>query len=186
MHDVPSNILTAAQDGDHGAFRVIVHTYSPRLHAVIRRMIRDTDTERDILQEVFTKAFLQLPRFRGDASLGTWLHRIAYTTSLNHLRSIQRAPRHEELNEEEFVSVHATLFDDMDGEHIRTVLREQVENLPPVYAVVIDLFYVQECKYEQIATITGAPIGTVKARLNRGRKMLRDAVMSKLGGYESY
>ena len=186
MQDVSSNILSAARDGDHGAFRVIVHTYSPRLHSVIRRLIRDVDTERDMLQEVFTKAYLQLPGFRGDSSLGTWLHRIAYTTCLNHLRSVQRAPRHEELNEDEFVTVSPTLFDDLDGDLIRQVLREELENLSPLYAVVIDLFYVQECTYDDIARITGLPLGTVKARLNRGRTALRDAVMKRLGGYDKY
>ena len=78
------------------------------------------------------------------------------------------------------------MFDELDAEQIQLVLREVMDNLSPLYAVVIDLFYVQECSYEEIARITNAPMGTVKARLNRGRKVMRDAVMAKLGGYETY
>lgn len=181
MEDVAAHIIAQAQGGDHAAFRTIAQTYSPRLQSVIRRLIRDYETEQDILQDVLTKAYIQLPRFRGDSSLGTWLHRIAYTTCLNHLRSVRRAPQHEVINEEEVAVLSPSMFDEMDGELIRSVLQSELEKLSPLYAVVVDLFYIQELRYEDIVRVTGMPMGTVKARLSRARNMLRDAVLSKLG-----
>jgi DNA-directed RNA polymerase specialized sigma24 family protein len=85
------------------------------------------------------------------------------------------------INEEEVAVFSASMFDEMDGELIRSVLQSELEKLSPLYAVVVDLFYIQELRYEDIVRVTGMPMGTVKARLSRARNMLRDAVLSKLG-----
>lgn len=162
-------------------FRDFVDTYRVKAFSMARRMLKNDEDARDAVQESFVRAFRNMHRFRGDASIGTWFYRIVYTTCLNILRSQHRIPLHESLNENEpSVWIEPEIFDTIDKDTIESVLREEMSAMPALYAVVIDLFYVQECSYEQIVRVTGMPLGTVKTRLNRGRLMLRDAIRLRL------
>lgn len=146
-----------------------------------RRMLKNDDDACDAVQESFLRPHKSLNTFRGDASLGTWFYRIVYTTCLNILRKQRRLPVHETLNEDESsVWIEPEIFDTIDKITIDEILRKEMSMMPSLYAVVMDLFYVQECSYEQIVKITGMPLGTVKTRLNRGRSWLREAICATL------
>ena len=87
----------------------------------------------------------------------------------------------EPLDEEsDAVWMEPEIFDDLDRETIETVLREELERMAPTYAAVLDLFYVKDCSYAEIVRVTGMPLGTVKTRLNRGRALLKDALLQRL------
>ncbi|MBI2793512.1 MAG: RNA polymerase sigma factor [Ignavibacteria bacterium] len=162
-------------------FRDFVDTYRVKALSMARRMLKNDEDARDAVQESFVRAFRNMHKFRGDASIGTWLYRIVYTTCLNILRSQHRMPLHESLNENESpVWIEPEIFDTIDQATIEDILQEEMSAMPTLYAVVMDLFYVQDCSYEQIVSITGMSLGTVKTRLNRGRLMLRDAIRSRL------
>ena len=84
--EVPGSIVEAASKGDGEAFAVIMRAYAPRLRATAHQVLRDDQVVDDVLQDVFISAYRALPRFRGDAALSTWLHRITYTTCAQYLR----------------------------------------------------------------------------------------------------
>ena len=75
--------------------------------------------------------------------------------------------------------IEPELFDELSRDTVEQVLREEMSLLPLLYAAVMELFYGEECSYEQIVKITGMPLGTVKTRLNRGRTLLRTALLKR-------
>ncbi len=85
-------MIAQARRGDHGAFTALVAHYDDRLRALAFHVLGDPDATRDALQDAYVKAYVGLPGFRGESEIGTWLHRIVYTTCLNHLRSTSRRP----------------------------------------------------------------------------------------------
>src|SRR5665647_996133 len=81
-----AHLLAAARRGDHVAFVRILREHDAQLRALVSRLIGSRDEMDDVMQEAAIKAFRSLPGFRGDAALGTWLHRLTYTTCVDYLR----------------------------------------------------------------------------------------------------
>ena len=92
-NEVADTVIAAARRGDHQAFTALVSHYDDRLRALAFRLLHDPEATRDALQDAYVKAYVGLSGFRGESEVGTWLHRIVYTTCLNHLRSTARRPR---------------------------------------------------------------------------------------------
>lgn len=166
-------------------FSVFVEAYRVKAVSMASRMLKNSDDAQDAVQEAFVRAYRNKERFRGDSAFSTWFYRIVYTQCLNTLRKHRSIPIHETIDEDEStVWVEPEIFDSIDRETIDEILRDEMSSMQPLYAVVMDLFYVQECSYEQITNVTGMPLGTVKTRLNRGRQMLKDAVQRRLSVQE--
>ena len=161
-------------------FASFVETYRDQALSLAIRLLKDVASAEDAVQDSFVKAHRGISAFRADAELSTWFYRIVYTTCLNVLRSQRRMPKFESLNEESaFVSLDVDVHDSMDRDLLLNAVGRVLENMSPLYAVVMDLFYIKDCRYEEIVKVTGLPLGTVKARLNRGRLMLKEALESE-------
>jgi RNA polymerase sigma-70 factor (ECF subfamily) len=152
--------------GEHGAFDEIVRRYEQRVYVIAARMCGASDAY-DVTQEVFINALRALRRFRGDAQLGTWFHRVAVNASLDHLRKRKRAPL--SLADEE------TRPDPTPGPDERAIassraaaVQAALRDLSPDHraVVVLDL---AGSDYSEIADTLGVPVGTVKSRLHRAR-----------------
>src|SRR6516165_2969319 len=85
-------LLARMQAGDDGAFAICVRTYCSRLLLVARRILRNEEDANDAVQEAFLAVFKGIGQFKGQARLGTWLHRIVVNAALMRLRSLQRHP----------------------------------------------------------------------------------------------
>jgi RNA polymerase sigma-70 factor (ECF subfamily) len=166
-------------DGNANAFRFLVsNNQRIVLHIAGRVVGRQEDVE-DICQEVFTKVFRQIRKFRGEAKLSTWIATIAYNTSISHLRkqkqrqeiSIDESPGIVANKEE--VIFPANL---LEKEEAKACLLKLVEQLPVHYRTVLTLFHLEEFSYREIEQITGMPEGTVKSYLSRARSLLKDKI----------
>lgn len=125
-------------------------------------------------QEVFIRAWRALPSFRGDSSFSTWLYRIAVNTCLNRRRQLR--------SQLQVVDSEPVLerIQESYGDPIRTTIENErnerlwaaVDALPTKYRLVISLFYQQQMSYREIAEMFSLPLGTVKAHLNRARRLL--------------
>lgn len=174
------DIIARVRRGDLDAFADLVLQYKDKAMSLAVGLLKDHHDAEDAVQESFVKAFRGLDRFNGSAQFGTWFYRIVYNTCLNVLDARNRRPGMDVIDEETLpVWIEPSLFDAFDREDVERVLRETLQAMPPLYAAVMDLFYVQECTHEQIVRITGMPVGTIKTRLHRGRAMLRDALTAK-------
>lgn len=162
----------------HHAFHLIVKHHQQRLHAFIRRMVTDPDEAKDVLQDVFIKAWHGLDRFRADAELSSWLHRIAYNAAVSHIKRARRG-LFVDLSAAYQRSV-ATLDDGahFDGDEIQRRLQRAVMRLPAKQRAVFTMKYFQELKYEEISAITGTSVGALKSTFHIAVKKVEEWVTS--------
>jgi RNA polymerase sigma-70 factor (ECF subfamily) len=165
--------VTRARRGDEAAFAALVRHYDPGLRALAFRLLGDRTRMDDALQEAYVGAYRALPRFRGDASLGTWLYRIAYNACLDELRRTRDVVPLERVRDRA-----AGGGDPVDG----LALREALAELPVEDRAAVLLVDAQGFDYRSAAEVLGIPAGTVASRLNRARAALRRALQEQPKG----
>jgi len=179
--DPDRDVVERVLSGDREAFGSVVAAYQRKAYGLALQMLKNEVEAQDAVQDAFVRAYRGLKTFEGQSTFATWFYRIVYTTCLNVLRRQRRLPLMEELSEDtEGVGFEPEIFEQLDRELLERVLAEELERMSPMYAAVLDLFYVKECSYAEIVRVTGMPLGTVKTRLNRGRTMLREAVLQRI------
>jgi RNA polymerase sigma-70 factor (ECF subfamily) len=172
--EVTTAVIAAAATGDREAFTAIIRTYEPRLRATAYHVLCDRELVDDALQDVFVAAFRALPGFRGDAALGTWLHRITYTTCAQYLRHASRQPKLVEIGLAK--GDDATVADHTESVGDRDQLRKALTALTAEQRIVVLLVDRDGYDYRAAARLLGIPRGTVASRLNGARAQLRTAL----------
>ena len=155
-------------------------------------MIAHAEERRDIVQDIYLKAFKSLTGFRFQSKLSTWIAQISYNTCLNHIE--KKKPQliddfnygyNGEKETPDFAHHHSSLVSPsiveavISQKQLSKILTSELENLPPVYKTLICLYHQEEMRYEEISKITALPIGTVKSYLFRARKLLKENILSK-------
>lgn len=166
--DVNELVIARARRGDHRAFAQIVDHYDHRLRALAYRLLGDRDRMDDVLQEAYVKAFRSLPRFKGDAALGTWLYRIVYNASIDDLRS-----RKVTVSLDERLDAADTGPGPAETVTARGDLAAALNALPPDQRAAVLLVDADGLDYAEAATVLGVAEGTVASRLSRARATLR-------------
>jgi len=176
--------------GSEEAFGILIAQYHQPLYSLIARSLNDPADAADITQEVFIKVFRGIRSFHGEASLRTWLYRIALREASNQRRWWSRHKRQEITidspyesdidDESKGLCLSDTLADRSDSPFdniVHAEVRERVEaalrQLPEAFRTVVILREIEGFAYEEIAEILNANLGTVKSRLTRGRSALR-------------
>lgn len=169
--EIGESVIDRARRGDQEAFAAVIRHYDPGLRALTFRLLGNRDLMDDVLQEAYVKAFRALPRFRGDARLGTWLYRIAYNACMDELR---RSRHGRELPLDE--ALPSGSADPGDVAAGRGDLAQALATLPPEERAAVLLVDAQGFDYRESARVLGIPEGTVASRLNRARATLRMAL----------
>ena len=181
VQDPDRHHIERVVNGDPNAFRPLVDAYQKKAYGLALKMLKRDDVAQDAVQEAFVRAFKGLPTFQFGSTFATWFYRIVYTTCLNVLRAERRLPVLEEYTDDsEAAWFEPEIFEAMDRETIEEILAEELAQMSAMYAAVLDLFYIKECSYAEIVRVTGMPLGTIKTRLNRGRALLRTAVIARM------
>lgn len=174
-------LIESARRGDLAAFNCLVERHERVIYAVCLRLLRDQQLAEDASQDTFLRAYRSLERFDGSA-FRPWLLRIATNRCYDLLRYRRRRPAESldaQLVEEEpaWVSSEARA-DDPERMALNQDLRLQLERalaaLPDDQRLVVILHDIEGYRYDEIAAIVGATLGTVKSRLSRARSRLRD------------
>jgi RNA polymerase sigma-70 factor (ECF subfamily) len=188
-----ASLVADLKAGSEEAFALLIAQYHQPLYSLIARSINDPADASDITQEVFIKVFRSIRGFHGDASLRTWLYRIALHEASNQRRWWSRHKRQEitmdstsESDEEgDSLCLSATLADQGDSPYEQAVQAESREHLeaalrqlPEAYRTVVVLREIEGFAYEEIAEILDVQLGTVKSRLTRGRTALRSLLVA--------
>jgi RNA polymerase sigma-70 factor, ECF subfamily len=157
--------------GDLAAFSGIVQRWQGRLISLAWRFSRDRSLAEDMAQEAFVKAFRALHTFRGESAFSTWLTAIAMNVYRSWLRD--RAPLPADVDLTRFTGNGPDPLSGLQARERADAVRQAVLTLPPRYREPIVLFYFQEMDVSETARILGIREGTLKARLHRGRELLK-------------
>lgn len=164
-------LLRSFLDGNQTSFAELMGRHEDRIFALAFRMTGQRADALDATQEAFVAAFRQADRFRFDSAFGTWLYRIAINTCHDLLRKRKRWAA-DESEESEQIDLVASRFD--ESVDARLDLTRALSSLPADYREAVVMHDVGGVAYEEIARLTGVPVGTVKSRISRGRHRLAE------------
>ena len=176
------NLIARAVAGDLAAQRALYDQHVDRVYRLAYRLAGDEDLARDFTQETFVRAFDRLATFRGESSLGTWLHTIGVSVALNGLRKVKRW-RAREAPLDEALAVGTTVREAEPD--LKRRLAEAIDALPDGYRTVFVMHDVEGYTHEEIGTALGIQSGTSKAQLFRARAKLRIALADFAGEWVS-
>ena len=182
-------LVSAARQGDAAAMDALLRRHYDRVHAVCRRIAGSTRDADDAAQEAMIRIVRNLDKFDGRSAFGTWAYRIATNTSLDELRKRKRRPQ-----------LHVVPGDDdrpgapepadenahrvVESVADRMAIDEALAELPDDFRVPVVMRDVGDLDYSEIADELGVPVGTVKSRIARGRKMLVERLGNRTAGSE--
>ena len=169
--DPDAELVALVMAGDPSGFEALVERWQWRLVSLAWRFCRDRATAEDMAQEVFLKAYRSLASFRGDSTFSTWLISVAVNTFRSRLRA-EGQPLLSLDPERLFAAARSPLRSIEERQRAEAV-RRAVLNLPERYRDAILLYYFEEKDLAESARVLGVPEGTLKARLHRGRELLR-------------
>jgi RNA polymerase sigma-70 factor (ECF subfamily) len=165
--DADEALVRRAQKGERYAFEKLVEAHEQRMYTLAARVLGSREDAADAVQEALVRAWLALPKFRGDARFSTWLYRIV----VNSAHDV-RAKRRDRTVEEPPDPVDPR--DRFAEQELSNELQRALNGLDETYRVAVVLYDVLGCSYAEIAEMAGVPEGTVKSRIFRGRSELAE------------
>ncbi|BCV25345.1 RNA polymerase sigma factor [Gelria sp. Kuro-4] len=173
-------LVSACRRGDQDAFATLVERYQGKIYNLAYRLLGNADDAGEMAQEVFCRAYVKLGEFRGEASFSTWLYRIAHNICYDELRRRRRRPV-VSLEAETESGTRLEVSAPQPGpaelcarQAVRERLQQLIATLPPDQRTALVLRDIQDLSYEEMAQVLQCSLGTVKSRLNRARRTLRD------------
>ena len=173
--------MAGAEDG----FEALVRRYQRPITGYIFRMLGDYEASLDVSQEVFIKVYNSLYRYSSDYKFSTWLYRIAHNAAIDHMRRNSVAQQSLETENADgtyqlqIECPKPTPEQDRERSEWRVEIETVVKRLPAAYRELILLRHSQDLSYDEIAEVTGLPLGTVKNRLFRAREMMREIFIER-------
>jgi len=165
--------VSEARAGDPDAWNALLKRYQLPLYIYARKMVQNEQTSLDIVQETFINATRHIGKLLEDSKFGSWLFSIAHQKCIQHWRNQRPDQAFDEIENDAGFAVE-------DDPHELLVRKEQEEQfmrslneLAKPHRAVLLLHFVEDFSLEEISTITGTPLGTVKSRLHYARKSLK-------------
>lgn len=178
-------LIASAIRGVEDGFEALVRRYQRPITGYIFRMLGDYEASLDVSQEVFIKVYNSLTRYSSDYKFSTWVYRIAHNAAIDHMRRNSVCPQSLETENADgtyqlqIESPNPTPEQDRERSEWRTEIENVVKRLPAAYRELILLRHSQDLSYDEIAEVTGLPLGTVKNRLFRAREMMREIFVER-------
>lgn len=174
-----NSLIVACRAGRTEAFGVLVQRYQDRLYPTMLRLTGSVEDALDLLQDAFLRAFEKLDRFQGDSSFYTWVYRIAVNLALSSRRRrkftlrLQRSDRDEPLDpaDDSSLSDPSLPLELLERDQL---IQSALNALADDHRAVVVMKEFDGLRYEEIASILGVPVGTVRSRLHRARLDLRE------------
>ncbi|MFO1444114.1 RNA polymerase sigma factor [Bacillus sp. Bva_UNVM-123] len=167
--------------GNKQGYAYIINKYKNQLYATILRMTKNPQDAQDLVQEAFIKIYEQLGKYDGKGSFSSWLYRVAFNHCMDEFRKKSYQMRRVEINEE--------LMEDSKHPEVIFLKKEKsrqlerlISTLPDDERMIILLRYVNELCYDEISELVEVPVSTVRNKLHRAKKKMRETVKRE-GGY---
>lgn len=183
-------LIRRLKQRDERAFRELVQTFQQPILGFVMRMLGNREEAEDLAQEVFVTVFKSIDGFRGDSKLSTWIYRVATNHCRNRHKYLTRRRQHSTQTFDETAEravaagqrdhgLHAVVPGPeamLEGRRMEAALQQAVERLDEEQRLLVVLRDVEGLSYQEMATICGLAVGTVKSRLHRARMALKDRI----------
>ncbi len=190
-------VIKKILQGNLRAFRLLIDSHQRLVAHIVYRMVSNAEDQEEICQEVFIKVYQNLSKFKFESKLSTWIGRIAYHTTVNHIRT-EKLPLYDDIytqtekdsKVEEIDRMASIKSENPTPEEVveaidrDMLIQKQIENLPAPFRTILTLYHLEQMSYEEIGEIMNLPEGTVKSYLFRGRKKLKEVLVNELQGEE--
>ncbi|MEW6730234.1 MAG: sigma-70 family RNA polymerase sigma factor [Acidobacteriota bacterium] len=169
-------LVKAAQDGDSAAFRAIYDRYQEPIYNLIYYLLNDSLLVEDVLQNVFIKVYRALKTFRFEASLATWIYRIAVNEcqNQNQRNNAQYVPLEAILGSDKELDNNLLPDEQQTHSQRQEIIHQTIMTLPPKLRAAVVLKYLEDLNYAEIGAILECSPGTVASRLNRALLQLEE------------
>ncbi|MBD3334191.1 MAG: sigma-70 family RNA polymerase sigma factor [Candidatus Eisenbacteria bacterium] len=182
MNEEDLSLVRSILQGDETAFRKLVEKYQRIVYNIVWRMVRNDEDARDLTQEAFIRVHRALRTFDTSRTFSTWLYRIATNLCIDHHRkrrlrtlSIDAEPAGGERREPLALPDEGPAPDRLhETKSLAQRIDALLEKLSPTYRAILHLRYREQLSYEEMAEVLETPLGTVKARLHRAHRKLRE------------
>jgi len=178
-----AELVTELQAGSDAAFDWLVTYYHAGVYNLVYGILSDAADAADVTQEVFLRAFRGIHGFRCGSSLKTWLYRISVRQALNHRRWCWRHHRQQVSIDADMEGrnpaldlkdLEATPLEQVETAEMQAVVRRALAQLPDVFRSAVILRDLEGLSYEEVAEVLEVSVGTVKSRILRGRRILKE------------
>jgi RNA polymerase sigma factor (sigma-70 family) len=161
------------------AFNLLLKKYQQKLYWHIRRMVVDHDDADDLIQDTFVKVWKNLPGFRNDAQLYTWMYRIATNECITFLN--KKKQRNNIPLDDVAYDLADTLADSsyFNGDQAQLKLQQAILTLPEKQRLVFNMKYYDDMKYEEMSDVLGTSVGALKASFHLAVKKIESILLSR-------
>ena len=172
-------VLNAAKKGNANAFETIVKTYEKRVYGYALAKTKNRDDALDLSQEIFLKLYKSLGGFRGDCAFDTFLYRVMSTCTSDYIKRMiltDSVPIYNDDGEPLDIKSPEDVEQTVDSRQLQSDIVKAVDKLPEEQRECFILRDINGCSYEEIAVTLKIDIGTVKTRIFRARKKIKDFI----------
>ena len=171
--DMDAQLIDEVGKGNQAAFDILFSKYNNKLYASLLAFTKSQDLAEDLTQKTFIRVWKKIEIFRGDSSLFTWIYRIAINLAKNEFSSKQAKNQGITDNIDDNYDLESSVSSPeshaIEAESMQAVM-DFIASLPTDLREAISLREFDGKSYEEIAQITGSPIGTVRSRIFRARE----------------
>lgn len=168
--------------GNPQAFAYIIDKYKNPLYATILRMVKNPQDAQDLVQEAFLKVYRQLDKYQETGTFSSWLYRVAVNHCMDEFRKKRIRTTPAEFAEDQAVDRNHPEIVYLKKEKQRQ-LERLIGTLPEDERLIVLLRYANDCSYEEIGRMVNVPVSTVRNKLHRAKKKMRDTVKRERGTF---
>jgi RNA polymerase sigma-70 factor, ECF subfamily len=191
QNDEDRSVVLEAVKGNRDAFDILVEKYYKKIYNLAYRFVGDAEEANDLAQEIFTAAYQNLKKFRGDAKFSTWLFQIATNRGKNRFKYLKRrgyfAGRGQQETDDDRDSSQKAIPDYstnpetlLASKQIQKIVQDAIDDLDPDHKEIVILRDIEGFSYDEIAQMLNLPEGTTKSRLHRARMVVKEKLKKAL------
>jgi len=174
------NFIQHILNENNASYSIILEEYYDNIYYHILKIVKNEEDARDLTNDTFGKAYLNLNQFKPNYKFSSWLYKIATNTAIDFLRK-KKLRRNIQVEDNEYTQVadESSADTNLNRKENYATLKDAISKLKPEYRNVIKLRYYEELSYEEIAKRLQWPIGTVKATLHRAKALLSKLIINQ-------